>query len=57
MNQAQICEILTSVQAMRLDALQPHKAYPILRVEELYVYGSEHGSYCIFGTMYLGMVM
>ena len=26
---------------MRLDKLQPHNAYPILRAEELYVYGSE----------------
>jgi hypothetical protein len=26
---------------MRLDALQPHKAYPILGAEELYEYGSE----------------
>ena len=41
MNQTQICEILTSGQVMRLDALQPHKAYPILRAEELCVYESE----------------
>ena len=41
MNQIQICEILTSGQVMRLDDLQPQKAYPILRAEELYVYGSE----------------
>jgi len=41
MNQAQICEIPTSVQVMRLDSFQPHKAYPILCAEELYVYGSE----------------
>ena len=40
MKQTQICEILTSGQVMRLDALQPHKAYPILRAQELYVYGS-----------------
>ena len=40
MNQAQICEILTSGQVMRLDALQPCKDYPILHAEELYVYGS-----------------
>ena len=41
MNQTRICEILTLGQVMRLDDLQPHKAYPILRAEELYVYGSE----------------
>ena len=41
MNQAQICEILTSGVVMQLDALQPHKVYPILRAEELYEYGSE----------------
>ena len=41
MNQTQICEILTSGQVIRLDDLQPHKAYTILRAEELYVYGSE----------------
>ena len=34
MNQAQICEIVTSGLVMRQDALQPHKAYPILRAEE-----------------------
>ena len=36
MNQAQICEIVTSGLVMRLVSLQPHKAYPILREEELY---------------------
>jgi hypothetical protein len=41
MNQAQICEIPTSGQVMRLDALQQHNAYPILHVEEIYEYGSE----------------
>ena len=41
MNQTQICEILTSGQVMRLDDLQPHKRYAILRAQELYVYGSE----------------
>ena len=40
MNQTQICEILTSGQVMRVDDLQPHKTYPILRAQELYVYGS-----------------
>jgi hypothetical protein len=41
MNQTQICEILTSRQVMRLDDLHPNKAYPILRVQEIYMYGSE----------------
>ena len=41
MNQTQICEILTSGQVMRLNDLQPNKAYPILRAQEIYMYGSE----------------
>ena len=56
MNQTQICEILTSGQVMRLDDLQQHKTCPILRAQDLYYMGVKHGSYCIFGTMYLGMV-
>ena len=41
MNQTQICEILTSGQVMRLDDFQPHKAYLILRAQEIYMYRSE----------------
>jgi hypothetical protein len=41
MNQAQICEVLTSGQVMRLADLQPHKHYAILRGQELYMCGSE----------------
>ena len=41
MNQTQICEILTSGQVMRLDDLQPHKRYAILRAQELYMCGCE----------------
>ena len=41
MNQAQICEVLTSGQVMRLDDLQPHKRYAILRAQELYMCGCE----------------
>ena len=41
MNQTQICEVLTSGQVMRLDDFQPHKAYLILRAQEIYMYWSE----------------
>jgi hypothetical protein len=41
MNQAQICEILTSGQVMRLADLQLHKRYAILRAKELYMCESE----------------
>jgi len=42
---------------MRQDDLQPNKAYPILRAQEIFMYGVKHASYCIFGTMFLEMVM
>jgi len=57
MNQTQICEILTSGQVMRLDDLQLNKANPILRVKEIFTMGVKHASYCIFGTMFLWMIM
>ena len=41
MNHAQICEVLTSGQVMRLDDLQPHKRDAILRAQELYMCGCE----------------
>ena len=41
LNQAQICEILTSGQVMRLADLQPHKRYAILRAQDLYMCGCE----------------
>jgi hypothetical protein len=41
MNQAQICEILTSGQVMRLAEMQPHKRYAILRAQELHMCGCE----------------
>jgi hypothetical protein len=37
----ELCNVtLTSGQVVGRDDLQPHKAYPVLRAEELYVYGS-----------------
>jgi len=41
MNQAKICEVLTSGQVMRLADLQLHKRYAILRAQELYMCGCE----------------
>ena len=41
MNQAQICEILTSGQVIRLDVLQPYKFYANLRAQELFLCGCE----------------